>query len=483
MATSTPGSTPARTASSSRSTRFSKNFLDALVAREDSRFYDHHGVDPHGIARAVVRNITRHRAAEGASTLTQQLARNSLPLGGKTLTRKILEAFVALRIERRYTKQQILELYVNRIFYGSGVYGIETASQAYFGKPSSQLDLSESAMMAGLIRSPNRFSPLNNLAAATRERDTVLERMATLHMITPEQSAAAAGKTSRSRATASPMARITTRWRSSRTNSPTCSPTNRPRKAGRRFTPPSTRGLQELATQSLENQLEKIENHPGYEHPKKGQNPDADESHGTDYLQGALVAIENRSGAIRALVGGREYKSRSDFNRATDPPGRPVGSTFKPFVYTAAWARGILPGSRIDDGPIRPGELPLAPKWSPSNSDSTFGGILPAETGLIRSRNTMSVRVGQLAGLDNVRPDRQRGRPRREHSRRPDDLPGHLRHDPAQAHGGLHPVPQLGHPAAGLLHRTHRRRRGQHDLPRPARRGARAQRRLRVDHA
>ena len=171
--------------------KVSKNFLDALVAREDSRFYEHHGVDPHGIARAIVRNVTRHRAAEGASTLTQQLARNSLPLGGKTFTRKILEAFVALRIEHRYSKQEILEFYVNRIFYGSGVYGIETASQAYFGKPSAQLDLSESAMMAGLIRSPNRFSPLNNLRAATTERDTVLKRMVELKMISQPQADAA----------------------------------------------------------------------------------------------------------------------------------------------------------------------------------------------------------------------------------------------------------------------------------------------------
>ena len=115
------------------------------------------------------------------------------------------------------------------------------------------------------------------------------------------------------------------------------------------------------------------------------------------------MLIENRSGAIRALVGGREYKSRADFNRATDPPGRPVGSTFKPFVYTIAWARGLLPGANVSDAAIRPGELPLAPKWNPSNSDGTFGGVLPAETGLIRSRNTMSVRVGELAGLENVR--------------------------------------------------------------------------------
>ena len=162
------------------------------------------------------------------------------------------------------------------------------------------------------------------------------------------------------------------------------------------------RQLQDAATQAIETQLTKIENRPGYEHPKKGQNTGRDDSAGTDYLQGALVLIDNHEGAIRALVGGREYKPMA-FNRATDPPGRPVGSTFKPFVYTAAWQRGLLPGASINDGAIRPGELKDAPTWSPGNSDGTFGGVQPAEVGLIRSRNTMSVRVGELVGLDTVR--------------------------------------------------------------------------------
>ena len=383
--------------------KVSKSFQDALVAREDSRFYTHHGVDPHGIARAVVRNLTRHRAAEGASTLTQQLARNSLPLGGKTLTRKILEAFVSLRIERRYTKQEILNFYVNRIFYGSGVYGIETASQAYFGKPSAQLDLSESAMMAGLIRSPNRFSPLNNLPAAVRERDTVLERMVTLNFITREQADAAKAeniKVSRNRI---PNGQDNYAMEVVQNELSDLLTDEQADEGGLKIYTTIDRGLQELSTQALETQLSKIENRPGFDHPKKGQNPDADESRGTDYLQGALVVQENRSGAIRALVGGREYKSRADFNRATDAPGRPVGSTFKPFVYTVAWTRGLLPGANISDGPIQPGELPQAPKWSPSNSDGIFGGVLPAGVGLVRSRNTMSVRVGQLASIDKVR--------------------------------------------------------------------------------
>src|SRR5213083_524494 len=137
-------------------------FITAVLAREDTRFYEHKGIDWRGILRALVRDITSGSAKEGASSITQQLARNSLPLGGRTLSRKVLEAMVALRIERQFTKQQILELYINRIYFGSGCYGVETASQSYFGKNAARLDLSESALLAGLIRSPNRFSPLKN---------------------------------------------------------------------------------------------------------------------------------------------------------------------------------------------------------------------------------------------------------------------------------------------------------------------------------
>jgi penicillin-binding protein 1A len=135
-------------------------FIQALLVREDTRFYEHGGIDWRGVARALYRDIRSGSAREGASSITQQLARNSLPLGGRTISRKLLEAMVALRIERELTKDQILELYVNRIYFGSGCYGVETASQSYFGKNASKLDLSESALLAGLIRSPNRFSPL-----------------------------------------------------------------------------------------------------------------------------------------------------------------------------------------------------------------------------------------------------------------------------------------------------------------------------------
>src|SRR5256714_7709692 len=159
-------------------------FITAVLAREDSRFYDHKGIDWRGIMRALVRDVTSGSAKEGASSITQQLARNSLPLGGRTLSRKLLEAMVALRIERQFTKQQILELYVNRIYFGAGCYGVETASQAYFGKNASKLNLSEAALLAGLIRGPNRFSPLRNPEGAAAQRDAVLDRMVGLKKIT-----------------------------------------------------------------------------------------------------------------------------------------------------------------------------------------------------------------------------------------------------------------------------------------------------------
>src|SRR3954454_17199634 len=162
-------------------------FVDALLVREDTRFYQHGGIDFRGVLRALVRDVLSMSAREGASSLTQQLARNSLPLGGRTINRKLLEAMVALRIEHEFTKQQILELYVNRIYFGAGCYGVETASQAYFGKSASKLNLSEAAVLAGLIRSPNRFSPLRNPDGAAAQRDAVLNRMVELKKISVGQ--------------------------------------------------------------------------------------------------------------------------------------------------------------------------------------------------------------------------------------------------------------------------------------------------------
>ena len=378
-------------------------FIDSLLAREDTRFFEHGGIDWRGIARALFRDIMSGSAKEGASSITQQLARNSLPLGGRTLSRKVLEAMVALRVERDFTKQQILELYVNRIYFGAGCYGVQTASLAYFGKDAAKLNLSESATLAGLIRSPNRFSPLRNPEGAAIQRDTVLDRLVDLKKI----SAAQAQEAKLSKVTSHPkrMPLIQENYAMDAVQ----------RDLNLLLTPEQIDNgglfiyttldpaVQNAATQAMETQLAKIEHQAGFKHPIKAnyRPPEEGEDSSMPYLQGALVAIDNESGGIRALVGGRDY-AQSKFNRALAPANRQIGSSFKPFVYTVAFTHGLLPGAAVSDGPIEPGEIQGAGNWAPGNSDGTYGGVQPVSYGLIHSRNTMSVRIGDIAGLDNV---------------------------------------------------------------------------------
>ena len=379
-------------------------FIDALLVREDTRFYQHGGIDWRGILRALARDVLTLSAKEGASSLTQQLARNSLPLGGRTLSRKFLEAMVALRIEREFTKQQILELYINRIYFGAGCYGVETASQAYFGKNASKLNLSEAALLAGLIRSPNRFSPLKNPSGAAAQRDAVLKRMVDLKKI------------SRAQAEPAKLAKINTHPKRIMQIQENYAMDAVQRDLNLLLTQDQIDNgglfiyttldpeVQNAAQSALETQLTKIEHQSNFNHPIKAnykvpENGEPDSA--MPYLEGALVAIDNGSGGIRALVGGRDY-SQSKFNRALAPANRQVGSAFKPFVYTVAFSHGLLPGAAISDSPIQPGEIDGAGNWSPANSDGTYGGIEPCSYGLIQSRNTMSVRVGQFAGLDAV---------------------------------------------------------------------------------
>src|SRR5438876_2397744 len=379
-------------------------FINAVLAREDARFYEHKGIDWKGILRALVHDIMSGSAKEGASSITQQLARNSLPLGGRTISRKLLEAMVALRIEHQFTKQQILELYVNRIYFGAGCYGVETASQAYFAKNASTLNLSEAAILAGLIRSPNRFSPVKNPEGARMQGNAVLDRMVALKKITPSQ----AEQTKIAKITPHPkrLPFIQENYAMDAVQRDLNQLLTQDQidNGGLSIYTTLDPAVQNAAQDALEKQLTKIEHQSNFHHPLKAdykppENGEGDSS--MPYLEGAVVVIDNASSGIRALVGGRDY-AQSKFNRAMAPTNRQVGSAFKPFVYTVAFSHGLLPGAAISDGPIQAGEIDGAGNWSPANSDGTYGGTMLCSYGLIHSRNTMSVRVGQFAGLEAV---------------------------------------------------------------------------------
>jgi penicillin-binding protein 1A len=384
--------------------KISNHFVNALLAREDTRFYYHHGIDPVGIARAVVRNFVAGGFREGASTLTQQLARNSFPLGGKNIVRKMIEAALAYRIETELTKEEILEAYMNRIYFGSGYYGVETASQAYFGKPASLLNLPEAAMLAGLIRSPNRFSPFNNLKKAVRERNAVLARMHKLDFITEQQMAAAATSVPKiaSKRPASPQ----DNWAMDAILRELELVIDRDRfdNGGLKIYTTIDGELQGVAEESLRDRLTQIESLPGFPHRpmKVYSTADLAAQEFTPYLEGAAIAIDSHTGGIRAVAGGRDYE-RSKFNRAL-LGRRQIGSSVKPFVYAKAFEAGLQPDDVVDDNRLRPEELPPAyGRYDPSNSDNTYRGELPAREGLVLSRNTMSVRIGLWTGLDPIR--------------------------------------------------------------------------------
>jgi penicillin-binding protein 1A len=383
----------------------SQDFIFAILAREDKRFYTHGGVDWIGVGRAMKENVERAGAAQGASTLTMQLARNSFLLKSKwldfspklqELDRKLLEAAVSYRIEANYEKQEILQHYVNRIFWGHQIRGIEEASRTYFEKSAKQLTLSESALLAGIVRGPNAFSPFNDIKKAVEERDTVLKRMVLEGFITSE--AAETAKTD-------PIT-IRPEWRRIFHDSYAMDSIRRELErilekenielGGLEITTTIDSLIQKKAEEALDAKLRQVERTAGYPHQTRAawKELPADAKTRPQYLQGSVVAIENLTGKVLAIVGGRDA-DESKFNRALQGK-RQIGSVFKPFVYLAAFDQGVRPDSLISDGPLDMGG------WRPQNSDGTFGGMKPASYGLIRSRNTMSVRLGARAGIDNV---------------------------------------------------------------------------------
>ena len=354
-----------------------QNLQNAFVAVEDARFYQHMGVDPRGILRAVWSNITNRGVSEGGSTITQQLAKNALLSQERTLKRKIQEAILALQIERQYSKNEILELYLNQIYFGQGAYGVQSAAMVYFGKNVEDLSLEECAMLAGIPKSPNYYSPLNNLAAATERQTVVFDQMVKYEFID-------AGAATKARNT---KLKLVTRSTQPENQSNTAS----------YFIDYVTQqlidkygadavykdGLKVYTSLDLDMQL-------AAEQAMK-QLPDVKtDSNGLKQPQGALISIDPHTGHIKAMVGGR---GTDQFNRAVLAERQP-GSAFKPFVYLAAIEGGMTPSSIIEDKAISFGG------WSPSNYDGRLHGPVTLRAALEQSLNIPTVKIANHTGPD-----------------------------------------------------------------------------------
>jgi len=354
----------------------SPNVQRAVMAIEDNRFYEHHGIDPRGTLRAFMANVSADEHAQGGSTLTQQLVKNLFLTPEKSYTRKIAEAMLALRVEKHYSKDKILEMYLNQVYFGNQSYGIEKAARRYFKKPAKRLTLAESAMIAGLLKAPEGLSPYHYWDAARRRQLEVLDKMLEYGFITPKQ-----------RALAEEEKLVL--------NSQQAKPSKHPyfvgyviqelnnmygedvvRRGGLRV----YTTMDDAAQTSAENAVyEGVTKAPG----------------GSGIKQGALVAMDAQSGEIIAMVGGVDF-IKNQFNVAT-MARRAVGSTFKPFVYLTGFRLGVInPTSPISDRPISYGN------WSPHNWDGKYMGAMNIRRALTLSRNTPTVQVGMKVGIDEV---------------------------------------------------------------------------------
>jgi penicillin-binding protein 1A len=386
-----------------------RDLINAVVAIEDTKFYQHGGYDLMGIARAALKNLTAGHVRQGASTITQQLARNSFSLKEKTFRRKLLEIFLARRIEQRFGKQKIMELYLNRIYFGGGLYGAEAAARGYFGKPAREMTLTEAATLAGLIKSPNKLSPWSDREGSRDARNQVLTRMHELGFISAAQSQAAQASDvtigSRQSAQGQTYAVDYIRqqviaavgWDHAMSD-------------GYRIRTTIDADLQKVAEDSMRSHLTQVEKRPGYAHQtyadyatnfKKGRANPAPE-----YLQGAVLALDNSTGGILALVGGRDFE-HNQFNRALQARRRP-GTAMKPFVYAAAFEKGMYPGSVVEDSALDNravmigGTTGILGEWGPEREDNRYEGAITARIALAKSKNGATVRVGMNAGIDTV---------------------------------------------------------------------------------
>ncbi|MEY2526139.1 MAG: penicillin-binding protein [Verrucomicrobiota bacterium] len=395
--------------------QFPRDLVNAVVAAEDAKFYRHRGYDLLGIIRATMKNLTAGHVRQGASTITQQLARNSFSLKEKTFRRKLLEIFLARRIEDNFDKQKIMELYLNRIYFGGGLYGAEAAARGYFGKPARDMSLTECATLAGLIKSPNRLSPWSDRVQSRESRNYVLTRMRDLGLIDRDRCAAAQAEElaigSRQNAQGQTYAVDYIRqqviaavgW-------------DRAMNEGFRIRTTIDVDLQKAAEDSLRKHLEQAEQHPGYNHQtyadyaanfKKAKSSNTMSAQPPpEYLQGAVIGLDNETGGILVLVGGRDFE-HNQYDRALQAK-RPAGTAMKPFVYATAFENGMYPGSVVEDSALDNravmigGTTGILGEWGPESEENRYDGAITARQALARSKNGATVRIGMDAGLDNV---------------------------------------------------------------------------------
>jgi penicillin-binding protein 1A len=343
----------------------------AVIATEDRRFYSHFGVDPIGLLRASFANLAAGRVVQGGSTITQQLAKNLFLTPERSLGRKVQETLLALWLEHRFSKDQILEIYLNRVYLGAGTYGVDAAAHRYFGKSARRTTLYESAAIAGLLKAPTRFNPTRDPDKAAARTARVLANMAEAGFVSENQAmgAIAEGTALGAVATTRPGARYFADWIAEQL-------ADFAGRGGRDLTVTTTLdvGLQAEAEAAIAETLAR-------DGPKAAVS------------QGALVAM-SPEGAVRAMVGGRDY-SESQFNRAAQAQRQP-GSAFKPFVYLAGLEAGLRPADQFVDMPIRIGN------WQPRDYTGRYQGEMTLAEGLAQSINTIAVQVAQRAGIRNV---------------------------------------------------------------------------------
>ncbi len=375
----------------------------AFIAVEDKRFYEHNGFDMRGIGRAVVGLILNRRIVGGGSTITQQLARNMFVQLGfeQRISRKLKELKVALELEQAYSKDQILEAYINQVNYGRGHYGIESASQWFFGKPASAINPAEAALLAAVINLPEYYSPFRYPERARQRRNMVLELMA-------QQGYLDRAETQRWKDEPLPeephtnvegdIAPYFVEWVRSELDDRYGADLYR--KGYRVYTTLDIE-LQKRALEAMEWGWKYIEGQPGFKHPtyeetmaQKG----AERLTETPYLQGMFLAMDPATGEVRAMIGGRDFDD-SKFNRATQALRQP-GSVFKPFVYTAAIASRIPASHIIYDAPYV--EEIGDTIWSPRNFGGTFAGPVTLREALRRSINVVTVKLAKEVGIETV---------------------------------------------------------------------------------